>query len=129
MHTIRSMSFNGQQFLNLETSRKSGVKVQTPVWFVEDGGVLHIRTQSNSGKVKRIRNNARVRVAACDARGGLKGDWMTGTARLIAEAAEAQRINRLFDRKYGVQKRGFDLMLSLRGGEWATISVELAEAG
>jgi hypothetical protein len=54
---------------------------------------------------------------------------MTGTARLIAEAAEAQRINRLFDRKYGVQKKGFDLMLSLRGGEWATISVELAEAG
>jgi hypothetical protein len=71
MHTMRSMSFNGQQFLNLETRRKSGVKVQSPVWFVEDDGVLYIRTQSNSGKVKRIRNNARVRVAACDARGGL----------------------------------------------------------
>jgi PPOX class probable F420-dependent enzyme len=122
-----AQSFAGQQYLNLETSRKSGDAVWTPVWFVEDGGVLFIRTQSNSGKVKRIRNNDQVRVAPCDARGAVRGDWFEGTARLVGDPVDAERVNRLFERKYGMQKKGFDLMLSMRGGEWATIAIGLSQ--
>ena len=33
-----------QQYLNLETFRKSGVGVKTPVWFVQDGDTLYVRT-------------------------------------------------------------------------------------
>ncbi len=49
-------TFDHQSYLNLETFRKNGSGVKTPVWFVEDCGVLYLRTDAASGKVKRIRN-------------------------------------------------------------------------
>jgi len=49
--------FTSQQYLNLETFRKNGAAVKTPVWFVQDGDAIFVRTLANSGKVKRIRNN------------------------------------------------------------------------
>ena len=49
--------FSGRNYLNLETYRKSGVAVRTPVWFAEQGGILYLYTLADSGKVKRIRNN------------------------------------------------------------------------
>ena len=49
--------FTSQQYLNLETFRKNGAAVKTPVWFVQDGDATFVRTLANSGKVKRIRNN------------------------------------------------------------------------
>ena len=33
-------AFARQQYLNLETFRKSGVPVRTPVWFTQDGDLL-----------------------------------------------------------------------------------------
>lgn len=36
--------FENQQFLNLETFRKNGIGVKTPVWFVQDGETLYVRT-------------------------------------------------------------------------------------
>ena len=62
--------FNGQQYINVETFRKSGAGVKTPVWFVQDGDVFYVRTVKNSGKMKRLKNFERVNVAPCDSRGG-----------------------------------------------------------
>ena len=39
-HAIEN--FNNYQYLNIETFRKSGVGVQTPVWFVREGDVLYV---------------------------------------------------------------------------------------
>ena len=64
-----------QQYINLETFRKSGVGVKTPVWFVQEGETLFVRTVANSGKVKRIRNNTHVNIAPCKADGALLGVW------------------------------------------------------
>ena len=55
--------FQKQKYLNLETFRKSGESMRTPVWFVQDGESLYVHTVANSGKVKRIRNNGRVNIA------------------------------------------------------------------
>ena len=41
---------NRQQYLNIETFRKSGVGVKTPVWFVQDGDTIFVRTGADSGK-------------------------------------------------------------------------------
>jgi PPOX class probable F420-dependent enzyme len=62
------------QFLNkdhvrLETFKRNGQAVATPVWFVVDDGMLFIRSYTNSGKVKRMRNNPNVRVTPSDALG------------------------------------------------------------
>ena len=116
--------FTGGQFLNLETFRKSGVGVPTPVWFAEQDGILYVRTIDNSGKVKRIRNNGRVRVAPCDARGSLKGEWVEAQAKMV-EGETATKANALLDKKYGFQKKMFDSMAKLRKNKHAMIQIQL----
>ena len=66
MHTE---PFTSTKNLLLTTFRKDGTPVATPVWFVIHDGELHTTTLENAGKVKRIRNNPRVTVAACTVRG------------------------------------------------------------
>jgi PPOX class probable F420-dependent enzyme len=116
--------FDGQQFLNIETYRKSGKGVPTPVWFVQDGDRLYVRTPASSGKVKCVRNNPQVRVAPCDRGGGLKGEWVNADARLMDEN-ESQRINGLLNHKYGFAKRAFDFVSGLRQVRYAVLAITL----
>jgi PPOX class probable F420-dependent enzyme len=96
-----------ERYVNLGTFRRSGKEVPTPVWIAdgESGGesVLYIYTNRRSGKVKRIRANGRVRLAPCDARGGLRGDWLDARARMIDNPAEAERGFAAIIAKYGWQ--------------------------
>lgn len=111
-----TQQFSNQKYLNLETYRKSGQAMPTPVWFVEDGGAYFIRTVQNAGKVKRVRNNPAVRIVPCGQRGEIKGEWVSATAS-IASAAEAARTDQLLTKKYGLLKRLFDLMQRNRGAD------------
>jgi len=117
LSTLRS-----ETYINLQTFRKNGQGVPTPVWFVEENGVLYVRTLARSGKVKRVRNNPHVRVAACDARGNLKGTWLEARA-LLADETEAAHANDLLNRKYGLMKRAFDLMGLIRKESYAVIKI------
>jgi len=118
--------FEGQSYLNLETFKRSGEGIRTPVWFVRDGSRLYVRTDAASGKVKRVRNNGRARVVPSDALGAPLGEWVNSAAHLV-EAEEADRASRLAARKYGAMKIGFDLMNRLQGRKWATIRIDLPE--
>jgi len=120
------MQFERQSFLNLETFKRSGQGVKTPVWFAQEGPTLYVRTGAESGKVKRVRNNGRARVVPSDAQGNPLGEWVDAAARLV-EAEEAERANRMVTRKYGAMKFGFDMMNRLQGRTWATIRVDLPE--
>lgn len=123
------VQFERQPYLNLETFKRSGQGVKTPVWFAQEGATLYVRTGAESGKVKRVRNNGRARVVPSDAQGQPLGEWVDAAARLV-EADEAERANRMVTRKYGAMKVGFDLMNRLQGRTWATIRVDLpTEAG
>ncbi len=104
--------FAGHKYLSLETFRKTGVGVRTPVWFAQNDGELLLYTLADSGKVKRIRNNPRVRVAPSDMRGKLLGDWADATARFL-EGNEARQANHLLNQKYWL-KRLFDWTSRLR---------------
>lgn len=89
------------RYVSLTTFRKDGTPVATPVWAVADGAELYVWTRSDSWKVKRIRNNGRVTVTACDVRGRV-ADGATvreGEARLLDEAG-LKRVRRLMSRKY-----------------------------
>ncbi len=90
------VQFANQQFMNVETFRKNGQGVQTPVWFVQDDRTLYVRTVDGSGKVKRIRNNPRVRVMPCGVRGEPMGEWVEGQAR-FADADESKKVNGVRD--------------------------------
>jgi PPOX class probable F420-dependent enzyme len=119
------MQFNNQLYLNLETYRKNGEAMRTPVWFVKDDDLLYVRTITKSGKVKRIRNNPNVKVVLCEADGRITGQWVEGYARLITDPSDAARIEKLFDDKYGEVKKGIDDQRKAQGLVYATIAVEL----
>jgi PPOX class probable F420-dependent enzyme len=96
--------FASQKHISLETYRKTGDSVRTPVWFIEENGELFVRTDSSTGKIKRIRNNPRVRIAPCNARGTVKGKWVDGEARMI-EAESSEHVFSLLRKKYGMSYR------------------------
>jgi hypothetical protein len=127
MSTANTAQFKGQSYLNLETFRKSGLGVRTPVWFVEQDGMLYVRTIDGSGKIKRIRSNGQVRVAPCKVDGALLGEWLDGRARLVDEQT-AGMVNGLLRRKYGLQKMLFDVMGRGRKYQPATIEIRLENA-
>ena len=102
-------AFDKQQYMNIETYRKSGAGVQTPVWFIEYNGELCFTTEAASGKVKRLRRNPRVMVAPCRVNGDLLGDWYPADARFMM-AEETGIVKKVYSRKYGVMKLFFDLM-------------------
>ena len=92
------------KYLSLTTFRKDGTPVATPVWLVRDGDALRVITQADSGKAKRLRNDSRVLLAPCDARGNLKGAQVEGTATL-QDATETARTAQLIEARYGLLGR------------------------
>ncbi len=96
--------FAGEKYISLETFKKNGQGVKTPVWFVQRGTVLYCYTEADSWKVKRIRNNPRVRIAVCTMRGEVKGPWLDATATLVADGEERLAADNLLDQKYLVKR-------------------------
>jgi uncharacterized protein len=119
--------FEKQKYLNLETFRKSGVGVKTPVWFVQDVAALFVRTGSNSGKVKRIRNNARVNIAPCKMDGTLSGDWIPAVARVVNDPEIDRKVDKLLDRKYGLMKKLFSLAGGSNGRKYILLEMKVSE--
>ncbi len=118
--------FAHAKYLNLETFRKTGVGVRTPVWFAEDlrSQAFYIYSAPDAGKVKRVRNNPKVRIAPCTLRGELRGAWVDGHARICSgdEVAHGQELLR---RKYGWLKIVGDFFARLRGRQQVVLAVEL----
>ena len=116
--------FGGQKYISLETFKKSGQGVKTPVWFVLHKNAIYVYTEADSWKVKRIRNNPRVRVAACNVRGGIKGPWLDATASLV-EGDERLGADQLLDRKYFL-KKVFNFLTRINRHKRAMIRIEAA---
>lgn len=109
METSRVPEFEGQKVICVETYRKNGQPVKTPVWFVEENGVLYVHTSDDTGKVKRIRGNPKVRIAVCTFRGKPKSDWIDANAELTPDS-EVKKYYDLIQKKYGLQARMVRLM-------------------
>lgn len=120
-------TFDHQQYLNLETFRKNGAGVKTPVWFVEDGGILFIRTQAASGKVKRIRSNCQVYITPCKMDGAILGDWIEASARIVDDQEIDRKVDRLLGKKYGVMKFLFGLAASIQGRKYTILEIKVVE--
>jgi PPOX class probable F420-dependent enzyme len=119
--------FENQKYLNLETFRKNGESMKTPVWFVIQGKFLFISTLANSGKVKRIRNNRRVNIVSCKMDGNINGAWVPAEARLINEPEIILKVNSLFNKKYGLIKKLFDNQRSKNGRKDAILEIKIIE--
>lgn len=114
-----------QKYLNIETFRKNGAGVKTPVWFVQDGDTIFVRTVANSGKVKRIRNNPQVNIAACKVDGALLGDWAPATAREVTDEENDRKVNRLLNKKYGLMKTIFAISAILQGRKYTVLKIKM----
>jgi len=111
-----------RSYLNLETYRKSGAAIQTPVWFATDGdGTIYVYSLAKAGKVKRVRNNGKVRIAPCDVRGRLEGDWIDARA-VVADPGAAAHGQQLLDRKYWMKRVG-NVWSRLLGRRHAVIAI------
>jgi PPOX class probable F420-dependent enzyme len=124
MSTDRLTPFAHEKYLNLETYRKTGTPVATPVWFAEAHGMLYIYSRADAGKVKRIRQNPTVRIVPCDARGHPKGAWVEAKARIL-DARGAVRGHTLLNQKYGWMKRIGDAFSWLRRRQRVVIAIDL----
>ncbi len=115
-----------ERYVNLATFRRDGTEVRTPVWIAVASGVPVVYTNATSWKVKRIRNNAKVRLAPCTARGDIRGDWVDATARVVDDDAGRDRGIQAFVDKYGWQMRLglFTSRLSGRYADRAIIELE-----
>jgi len=116
-----------ESYISLATFKRSGEAVETPVWFAADAGRLYVFTEAEAGKVKRLRNDERVRVAACNVRGRVHGDWLEGKGRRVQDAAGEARAYAALRRKYGWQMRITDFFSKLTGriGGRAVLELEI----
>ena len=94
-------SFLDEKYLNLETYRKNGQAVRTPVWFVINDGIIYVTTPSTTGKVKRLNHSKNIRVVPSNMKGTPKGDWVDATAYFANESESYQAI-KLRKKKYGL---------------------------
>lgn len=94
-----------EPYFNLETFKRSGDGVKTPVWFAVDGDSFVFMTDGRSWKCKRLRRDDRAKVAACDVRGKVKGPWFDGTCTVIDDEAERTRAEAALADKYTWQWR------------------------
>ena len=98
------------KYVALETFRKTGEGVITPVWVAGANGKLYIWTGADSWKVKRIQNNKQVRISESDARGNPKSDWVEAQATVLDKPHDEPALHKLMQSKYGFQYRMFGLM-------------------
>lgn len=112
------------KYLLLTTFRRDGTAVPTPVWVVADDGVLYAWSAADAGKVKRIRRDGAVLLAACDLRGNPRGPSTPGTARLL-DAEGTERVRDLIKAKYGMTGRLTLLGSLLRRGKSGTVGIEI----
>ena len=83
----------------LETRKRDGSWVSTPVNLVVDGDDIYFRTWSKAGKAKRLRNFPEVRLAGSDWRGHVHGPRLCGTARLL-DGDDDRRVASSINTKY-----------------------------
>lgn len=89
--------------------------METPVWFAEDGGIYYVFTAGDAGKVKRLRNSSRARIAPCDVRGRLLGEWRDAEAVLLRDPADMARAHSALRTKYGWRMALTDFFSRLSG--------------
>lgn len=115
--------FPNEKYIALETFRKNGNSVITPVWFVEDSDLIWVITRENTGKVKRIKNNNRVKIATSNFSGKPKSKFYEGYAKMVQENLAENAIS-LRNKKYGIMAKLVSIF-SARKGKYVVYSIKL----
>ena len=104
------------RYISFRTFRRSGLAVDTPVWFASvDPDSHYLFSAADAGKVKRVKNSSTAQMATCDMRGGSLGRWHDCHAYVVLDNAETNIAYALLTRKYGWQMRLTDFFSRLSG--------------
>ncbi len=122
------ISLGDAKYITLETFKKNGNGVKTPVWVTPENSKLYVITDADSWKVKRIRRNGWVKVAESDARGTVSADsqWFGGQARILDGSEAVARQNERIAAKYGWMFRAYSWMTRLLGREQVRCVIEIS---
>ncbi len=112
-----------EKCISLETYRKNNEPVKTPVWFVIKNDLIYVVTRDQTGKVKRLRNNQQVKIATCNFKGKIKGQWISGTAKILTED-ETKDAVKWREKKYGLMAK-IAKFLSKGKGELLAFSIKI----
>jgi PPOX class probable F420-dependent enzyme len=93
------------RYLSVTSFKRDGTGVATPVWFVSDGRRLFAFTDLHSAKIRRIRRNPRVLVAACRVDGKLRSEPISARAEVLTADADLERVQKLLLARYKISYR------------------------
>lgn len=103
MHHDPLAELSASRYALLRSFRRDGTAVDTPVWFAMDGTGLLFRTKVGP-KTKRLATRRHVELAACDYRGRVRpGATTVAGHATVLSGADAERANRVLQRRYGWQ--------------------------
>ena len=106
--------FRKEEFLSLETYRKNGETIKSPMWFAQDNDALYLWTMADTCKVKRIRNNPNVNIAPCKRMGEVTGEWMTAHATIDDSPILVAQVEAMLLKKIGLFFRIFRFIDAIR---------------
>ena len=117
--------FLDQKYINLETYKRDGTSIRTPVWFVIDNDLIYVITRDSTWKVKRLENNQDVQIVSCSFKGEPKKEWIKGKVEKIT-GKEADIVIKLRKKKYGMFTRLIGIFTSQKGN-LIVYSIELID--
>ena len=115
MQASELAALDREAYISLETFRRSGAGVPTPVWFALREGRLFVFSEAKAGKIKRLRNSERARIAACNVSGRVRGPWWDARARVVADPARVKTAYAALHAKYGWKMKIADFFSTLTG--------------
>ncbi len=113
-------------FVSIESYRKNGTGVKSPVWITHEDGKLYCWTGADSWKVKRIRNNPEVKLAESDAQGNLKSDQVPALGKVLDAPQDVKTQVGRMAKKFGIRFRMFQIVGMLRRSEY--VAIEFSQA-
>jgi uncharacterized protein len=89
------------RFVSLESYRKDGSPVKTPLWAVDLDGDVAMWTGADSYKVKRLRRDPNARLARCNSSGKkILSGWVEVDAEVHDDAPTLERVVAAMSKKY-----------------------------
>ena len=124
-----STPLDNERYISLETFKKDGNGVKTPVWAAPLDGKLVVFSEASAFKIKRLRRDTRFRAAGCDMRGKVHGAWHEGKGRIVEDPIEIQRMLAALGQKYGWQMGIGNFLARLTGRLAKRAYIELSVEG
>ena len=103
------------RFALLTTFRASGEAVSTPMWFARRSERVYMVTAHSAGKLGRIRNTPRVRIAPCRSQGRPLGPAVDALC-VILDPATSDEAAAALSRRYHLPSWVIERFLRRRGG-------------